>query len=364
MTDRKGGLASYTAAGVDTGLEDRALAKIIASVRRTWPAGDGLGSVKLDVGYFANVVDVGGIGLALTTDGVGTKVLIAQALRKYDTVGIDCVAMNVNDLLCVGATPLSMVDYIAVQQPDPEMLEEIARGLADGALEAGVSIIGGETAQLREIIVGNEAGTGFDLAGSAVGIVPLDKIIVGQDLQPGDVVIGIESSGIHSNGVTLARRALLERAGYSLHQVPPGLDVPLGEELLRPTHLYVKEVVELLSQDVSVKALIHITSDGFLNLSRVASPTGYVIENLPPVPPIFRLIQETGVPPEEMYRVFNMGIGFCVVVDPGDVKRATRALESRGKKTHQLGYATRDEARRVTLKPVGLVGKGREFAPA
>ena len=162
--------------------------------------------MQLPIGYFANVVDIGGIGLAMCTDGVGSKAIVAQMMGKYDTIGIDCVAMNVNDLLCVGARPVSMVDYIAVERADAAVLDGIAVGLAEGARQAGISISGGEIAQLRDVV------RGFDLVGTAVGTVPLDRIIVGRDIAPGDRVIGIASSGIHSNGFSLARRVFFEQA--------------------------------------------------------------------------------------------------------------------------------------------------------
>src|SRR5207302_820734 len=174
-----------------TGAAQSGLQKIIASIKQTRPAPGGLGAVKLDIGYFANVIDIGGIGLAICTDGVGSKTMIAQMTGRYDTIGIDCVAMNVNDVICVGARPISMVDYIAVENADAEMLGAIAIGLAAGAKQAGISISGGEISQLKDVI------RGFDLIGMAVGVVPLDRIITGHDLAPGDVIVGLESSGIH-----------------------------------------------------------------------------------------------------------------------------------------------------------------------
>ena len=179
--------------------------KIVDRIRQTWPAAGGVGAVKLDIGYFANVIDIGGVGLALCTDGVGSKSIVADMMKKYDTIGIDCVAMNVNDVICVGARPVSMVDYIAVGEADADMLGAIAIGLAEGARQAGISISGGEISQLKDVI------RGFDLVGMAVGLVPLDRIITGRDLVPGDVVIGIESNGIHSNGLTLARECFFEQ---------------------------------------------------------------------------------------------------------------------------------------------------------
>src|ERR1700756_827188 len=209
----------YKTAGVDTEATQSGLHKIVERIRETWPAPGGLGAVKLDIGYFANVIDIGGIGLAICTDGVGSKSIIAQMTNRYDTIGIDCVAMNVNDAICVGARPVSMVDYIAIEKADPDMLEAIAIGLAEGAKQAGISISGGETAPLKDVV------RGFDLVGMAVGIVPLDRIITGRDLAPGDVVIGLESSGIHSNGLTLARHVFFERAKLLIGHVFPELGI-------------------------------------------------------------------------------------------------------------------------------------------
>jgi len=230
----------YKTAGVDTDATQSGLHKIIESIKQTWPAPDSLGAVKLDIGYFANVIDIGGVGLAICTDGVGSKSIIAQMMRRYDTIGIDCVAMNVNDVLCVGARPLSMVDYIGVEESDAEMLGAIAIGLSAGAKQAGVSISGGEISPLKDVM------RGFDLVGTAVGLVPLDRIITGRNLVPGDIIIGLESSGIHSNGLTLARYVFFRQGKLSVEHIFPELGVPLGEELLRPTLIYVPEVLEII----------------------------------------------------------------------------------------------------------------------
>ena len=240
----------------------------------------------MDIGYFANVIDIGGIGLAICTDGVGSKSIIAQMMNRYDTIGIDCVAMNVNDAICVGARPISMVDYIAIEKADADILGAIAIGLVEGAKQAGISISGGEIAPLKDVV------RGFDLVGMAVGIVPLDRIITGRDLVPGDVVIGLESSGIHSNGLTLARHVFFERAQLSIDHVFPELGIPLAEELLRPTLIYVPEILDIIRTIPTVKALINITGDGLLNLPRVDAKVGFLIDDLPPVPAIFRLIQQ------------------------------------------------------------------------
>jgi phosphoribosylformylglycinamidine cyclo-ligase len=314
------------------------------------------------VGYFANVIDIGGIGLAITIDGVGSKVIVAQMMNRYDTVGIDCVAMNVNDLLCVGARPISLVDYIAVQRAAPDMLDDLARGLCEGARQAGVSIPGGEIAQLRDVISGVGRDNGFDLAAAAIGLVPLDRILIGQAIEEGDVVVGIESSGIHSNGLTLARYVLFEQDGCDVETQLPGLNESLGAELLRPTSIYVREIMQILDEGLNVKALIHITGDGFLNLARVAAEVGLDIDWLPPPPAIFQIIQDRGgLADDEMYRVFNMGIGFCIVAHPADVGRAIAIVQRHGKRAHRIGHAVQDNQRRVSLNPAGLISEEGRF---
>jgi len=270
----------YRDAGVDTDEADLGLKRLTRRIAQTWPPAGALGAVKLDIGYFANVIDVCGQGIAITTDGIGSKAMTATMMRKYDTVGIDCVAMNVNDLICVGARPVSMVDYIAIEKVEADVLDAISVGLCAGAKMAAISISGGETAQLKDMI------RGFDLAGSAIGHVALDKILVGQDVREGDVVIGIESNGVHSNGFSLARRAFFESNDYKIEHRFDELGSDLGTELLRPTHIYVKEALALLDAVSSVRALAHITSDGFLNLTRVKADVGYVIDALPDIPPI------------------------------------------------------------------------------
>src|SRR6266566_4055184 len=279
--------AAYRDSGVDTDEADIGLARLIKRITQTWPPRGSLGGVQLPIGYFANVIDIGGIGLAICTDGVGSKVIIAQLMQRYETIGIDCIAMNVNDLICVGAQPISLVDYIAVERANAAILDAIAIGLADGADQAGISISGGETAQLEDVV------HGFDLAGTAVGTVPLNKILTGRHLEPGDRIIGIESSGIHSNGLTLARKAFFKGARpLPLNYPIPGTGVSLGKELLCPTLIYVREIMELISKVPDLKALVNITSDGLLNLSRVENPrVGFVIEEMPDTPDIFKMIQ-------------------------------------------------------------------------
>jgi phosphoribosylformylglycinamidine cyclo-ligase len=355
---------TYDAVGVNSTREEAALKQLGRWINPTFH----FNPVKplLPLGYFANVLQLSpDMGLAISTDGVGTKLLVAQALRRFDTVGIDCVAMNVNDVLCVGAVPVSMVDYIAVSAMDSGVLGEIAKGLHDGAELAGINIPGGEIAQIRELLR-DSVGFTFDLVGTCVGTVHPQRLIVGQNIEPGDLVVGIESSGIHSNGFTLARKALglAESGETSFLQFSGELGRTLGEELLAPTTIYVREVVAMLAAEIAVKALIHITSDGLLNLQRVASETGYVIENPLPAQPIFSLIQKRGnVDMAEMFKVFNMGTGFCVICAPGDASRVEQIGRDHQRKTAVIGYAVQDSERRVWLPSHGLLGSNGAFRP-
>jgi phosphoribosylformylglycinamidine cyclo-ligase len=325
----------------------------------------GIGATALDIGFYANVISLGGnLGLAISTDSVGTKVLIAEMLGRYDTIGIDCVAMNANDVICVGAEPVAMVDYIAVQEARPEVLEQVGRGLYEGARQANITIPGGELAQLREMVAGVREGEGMDLVGTCVGTVPLDRILVGRDARPGDVILGLASSGIHSNGLTLARRVFLEHAGWSLERHVPEFGRSLGEELLEPTRIYVAEAVAMLRQRLPIRAFVHITSDGLLNLARIDAPVGFEIETLPPAPPVFTLLQQLGgITDVEMFRVYNMGVGFCVVVPERAVDAVTAVAAGRGIAATVLGGVVADAEKRVWVRPKGLVGQGSEFRP-
>ena len=288
--------SAYARAGVDTSRADRAISGLV-DVLRTIDTGKPSRSV-LRSGHYAAVIDLNGIGLALSTDGVGSKVIVAEQLGRYDTVGIDCVAMNVNDLVCVGAEPIALLDYIAVEDADPEVLRQIAVGLKEGAEQAGVEIPGGELAQLPELIRGHPSPRGFDLAASSFGIVALDAIVTGEAIVPGDAVIGLPSNGLHSNGYTLARRAFPD-----LEEAPAELGgATVGDELLRPTAIYVRAALDLLRSDtIDVHGLAHITGDGFLNLPRLSDSVGWSIDSPPPVPPVCELIAERGsVSPKDM----------------------------------------------------------------
>jgi len=323
---------AYAKAGVDQGAADSAVAGLVRA----------LGAIDLErpslqvplPGHYASVVKFDAeTGIAFSTDGVGTKLVVAEELGKFDTVGIDCVAMNVNDVICVGAEPLAMVDYIAVDTAEPEVCEEIGVGLARGAELAGIEITGGELAQLGELV------RGVDVSGACIGRVALDAIIDGSAVEPGDAVIGLPSTGIHSNGYTLARSAL---AGIGLDEDPDGrLGHSLGEELLQPTQIYVKPIVALLRSEIEVRGLAHITSGGTKNLLRLVADVGYEIDDPLPALPIFDLIQERGeVSDAEMGEVFNMGCGFCVVVAAADEAAALEKLRGHYPAAKRIGRAT------------------------
>jgi phosphoribosylformylglycinamidine cyclo-ligase len=362
MSEADGPALTYAQAGVVAA--ERPLAGLLHWVSRTAVFRQGLGAPALSLGHYANVLDLGSnLGLAISTDGVGSKLLIAELMGKYDTVGIDCVAMNANDVVCVGAEPIAMVDYVGVQAANADVLEQIGRGLYEGARQARISIPGGELAQLPEMIQGVSPGSGLDLVGSCVGLVQMDRLVTGDRVRPGDVLIGIASSGIHSNGLTLARKALFQRAGMGVETRPPELGRSLGEELLEPTRIYVPWVVDLLRSGVPVHGLAHITGDGLLNLPRIGRGVGWRISWLPEPPPIFRLIQQAGdVSTAEMYRVFNMGVGFCLVVPPNAADEALRWLTNAGAECWRIGEATADEDRTVLIEPLGLRSSRRQFA--
>jgi phosphoribosylformylglycinamidine cyclo-ligase len=326
------GSDAYAKAGVDQGAADAAVAGLVRA----------LGAIKLGrpsaqvplPGHYASVIKIDErLGIALSTDGVGTKLVLAEQLGRFDTIGIDCVAMNVNDVICVGAEPLAMLDYIAIERAEAGVCEEIGVGLARGAELAGIEIPGGELAQLGQLV------RGVDVSGACFGTVALDAIVDGSAVEPGDVVIGLPASGLHSNGYTLARSALGE---IPLDDDPEGrLGRPLGDVLLEPTEIYVKPIVELLRSEVEVRGLAHITSGGTKNLLRLAAEVGYEIDAPLPVLPIFDLIRERGdVSDEEMSEVFNLGCGFCVVVPATDEEAALALLRAHYPAAKRIGRAT------------------------
>jgi phosphoribosylformylglycinamidine cyclo-ligase len=282
-------------------------------------------------GHYASVIRIDDrTGVAFATDGVGTKMLVAERLGRYDTVGIDCIAMNVNDLVCVGAEPIALLDFILCREANPEVCGQIGAGLRRGAELAGVEIPGGEIAQVGDIV------SGYELSASAIGLVELDRIVTGERIEPGDALIGLPSSGLHSNGYTLARRVLEDVALDD-----DRLGRPLGEILLEPTAIYVRAALELLRSEADVLGLAHITGDGLNNLLRLSRDVGYELSSRLPVPPIFGLIKELGdISDDEMHQVFNMGLGFVCVVAGEDAERAVQTLGRHHAGTAVIGRVT------------------------
>jgi phosphoribosylformylglycinamidine cyclo-ligase len=351
---------AYASAGVDTRRAGDAIGGLVEILRSIDPGRDR--RAVLASGHYASVIALDGrLGLALCTDGVGTKLIVAEQARRFDTIGIDCVAMNVNDLVCVGAEPRAMVDYIAVEQADSNVLKSIGEGLKAGAERAGIEIPGGELAQLPEMIRGHPSPLGIDLVGAAVGTVELDRIVSGKATAPGDAIIGLPSTGIHSNGFTLARKVLLEDGGLSLDDVPAAIGRPLADELLEPTEIYVSAVLELLRSDLGVHGLAHITGDGLLNLLRLNEAVGYLIDAPLPTPPIFELVRSLGsLAPAEMHEVFNMGTGFCCIVAEDDSEDALTGLKKHYPEARIIGR-TIEEAGVVRVPAAGVVGDANGF---
>ncbi len=332
---------AYAAAGVSIASSDagvRALVDVLRTIDSGRPSRSLLGS-----GHYASVLQIGpDLAIALSTDGVGSKLVVAEQTGRLDTVGIDCIAMNVNDLICVGADPLAMLDYLAVEQPDPVALAQIAIGLKTGAEDAGIEIPGGELAVLPELIRGHPSPNGFDLCGAAFGTVAPDAIVTGATIAPGHALIGLPSSGLHSNGYTLARHALLEQGGLSLDDRPDELGgASVADALLEPTVIYVRAIRALLASPRDVHGLAHITGGGLTNLLRLNDGVGFAIDSPLPVPAIFGLIARCGnVGADEMWDVFNMGCGFVAVVAAADADEAVALLSARHPGTARIGTVT------------------------
>ena len=312
-------VSTYSEAGVDIDASERATEALIAQIKGVNRKGDGE-PIKLDNG-FAGLVKLGDGALAMCTDGVGSKLLLAEEMDSIHTVGIDCVAMNTNDLICVGAEPLSFVDYVALDKPDEELMAKIGMGLAEGCKQSNCTLSGGETAILPELV------HGFDIAGTSVGYVKQDKIIDGTKIAEGNVLIGLKSSGPHSNGYTLIRKLF-------------DGNKELGKKLVEPTRIYVKEVMELINQ-VNVNGIAHITGGGLDNIIRVNDNFQYVIDNPLPVPSVFDWLQEKGsIETKEMYRTFNMGMGMIIIVDKAEASKSVSIL---GKHAQVVGSVENGE---------------------
>ncbi len=309
---------TYAESGVDIFTEEKTVSSLIGALKT---GRKGFGKALNIKGHYAGLVDFGKYALTLCTDGVGSKVIIADEMKKWDTIGIDCIAMNVNDCICVGATPVAFVDYLAMEKPNQRIAEQIGIGLNRGAKLSNMSLVGGETALLPELI------HGFDLAGTCLGYVEKKNIITGKKIRPGDVIIGLRSSGIHSNGLTLARKIFENR----FHERFPKSNKKIGEILLEPTKIYVKEILDVIKK-FRVHSLAHITGRGVRKLLRLNKNVGYCIDN--PFRPlsVFELIQETGnVDDREMYQTFNMGMGFCIIASEKEADRIVDMLKGKAR---------------------------------
>ena len=336
MTDQKAKSLTYAGAGVDIEAGNRAVGLMKQAVRSTLrpevltEIGGFGGLFALNTDKYKEPVLVSG------TDGVGTKLRVAQLTGVHHTIGIDAVAMCVNDILVQGAEPLFFLDYLAVGKLQPERVAEIVEGVAEGCRQAGCALIGGETAEMPGFYAEEE----YDIAGFAVGVVDRSRLINGKNIAPGDVVIGLGSSGLHSNGYSLARKALLEVAGYRAADFLPELGRTVGDELLMPTRIYVKSVQSLLGS-YAIKGMAHITGGGLTeNIPRILPPGVQVVldPSTWPVLPIFTLIQKIGrVAPEEMLRTFNMGIGMVLIVPAAKAAAIMQDLASCQEQAYLIG---------------------------
>lgn len=327
---------TYKSAGVDTKEGERAVNLMKPHVKKTFNTNvlnglGGFGSLfRLDIKDIKNPVLVSG------TDGVGTKLKIAFLMDKHDTIGIDCVAMCVNDILCQGANPLFFLDYIATGRVKAEKIADIVKGITDGCIDAGCALVGGETAEMPDFYSEGE----YDIAGFAVGVVDESKIINGTNIKEDDVVIGIQSSGIHSNGYSLVRKLLFEQMGLTIDDYIEELGCTLGEALLTPTKIYAKACKEVL-QDYQINGMVHITGGGFFeNIPRVI-PVGLGVEinyESWQIPAIFKYIKRCGnIDRNEMFSTFNMGIGLMMIVKPNDVASILSVLEKTGENATIIG---------------------------
>jgi phosphoribosylformylglycinamidine cyclo-ligase len=312
---------TYAQAGVNIDAKSQAIEALVRQLvfRRSGPVR------MIDLpGQFPGRIDCGEHALTMCTDGVGTKLLLAKAMGKWDTIGIDCVAMNVNDTICVGAEPIAFVDYLAVDRPDPELMAEIGIGLNKGCQLANCDLVGGEVAVLPEIM------REIDLSGSCLGMVRKDRIIDGSKVRPGDLVIGLPSSGIHSNGLTLARK-VLEANGVGLDERVPPLGRGIGLELLTPTEIYVRKVLDII-EACKVHGMIDGTGGGLRNFLRLRKGIGVTVDDPMPISPVFRALEGVGrLEMEEMYQTFNMGMGFALVC-PAEEEERVLSTYGRGAK--------------------------------
>jgi phosphoribosylformylglycinamidine cyclo-ligase len=342
---------TYARAGVDVAQVRKSHEALARRLESTFKARkERVGHPIFPIGHYAGLVDLNdGRVLSLHTDNVGTKVIIAWMMRKYATIGIDCVAMCANDLICTGAEPISFLDYLAMAKHDRRVVNEVAIGLVEGAKQAGMAIVGGETAIVPDLL---SSDPGLDLVGMAAGICKRKDLILGDEIRKGDALVGIASSGIHSNGLTLARKVLLRE--YQLRENVPELGRSIGEELLEPTRIYVKPVLEA-TRKLKVHGLAHITGGAFAKLDRIVGQAklGANIEQLPHAPGIFRIIQKSGrISDREMYRTFNMGVGFVLICPERTEDAVIRLFMRHGHNAFNLGQVEKKRGIRVKGKIV------------
>jgi phosphoribosylformylglycinamidine cyclo-ligase len=315
---------------------------------------------------FGNIFPFRDLYLDLVIEEIGTKVFVAQLAGKYDTIAIDGIAMAVNDVIRSGARPLAIADNIHEQVSDPALIREWMKGIVKGAAEAGCVVPSGEIGDVAELIKGVVEGKGFDMVFASIGEVIRSRVISGRNIKPGDVVIGMRSSGVHSNGISLVRRVLFKRWGgkYEADAVPDGLDRSVVEAVLEPTRIYVKPLLKVAGE-FDVKAAVHITGDAYLkfgNLAKFSRGIGFVFDNFKPQP-IFDLIQRTAaelggvIADEEMFKTFNMGWGFAAIVDKACAEKAMSVLEKAGVQSERIGRVTGQAGVRILHKGQKIILK-------
>ncbi|MFO7836262.1 MAG: phosphoribosylformylglycinamidine cyclo-ligase [Candidatus Thorarchaeota archaeon] len=338
---------TYAEAGVEEEEVSKGLEVLGKYVRESFQYGE----VMQDYGHYANTVKISdNLCIALSTDGVGSKVLVAEMAERYDTIGQDCVAMNVNDLISIGAMPIGFVDYLASKEPLPvQILEQIGQSLLDACTESGIPILGGEMAILPEIIQG-ASDIALDLAGTAVGMAHPLKLIDGSAIENGDAILGVSSNGLHSNGFTLARKVVFSSLNIN-DKFPWGRNV--SDELLRPTRVYVPHFRALREHGIEVRGVAHITGSGFKKILRLHTAR-FKIKRFPDVPPIFSFLQKQGdIKWKEMFSTFNMGVGLIVIVSHSQKQSAFQALSALDE-TYDLGVVEKTDTPSVFIEPYGV----------
>lgn len=344
----------------DVGIDVKQIKSIQGLIGKSISSTHGLpsfGKVVSGFGHYAGVIELGNNLMTLHTDGVGSKIIIAQLMNKYDTVGIDCIAMNVNDTICVGATPVGFLSYVALQKTNDNLLSELTKGLVKGAKLSKIAIVGGETAILPDIINGFKDGHNFDLAGMTLGFLKdKKKLNLGKRIKPGDSIVGLKSSGLHSNGYTLARKILLEK--YQIDDTAEFLSTTVGKELLKPTAIYTEAVLQVLeAYGNDIHGLAHVTGGGFTKLRRLNSKVDYVLDKMPSVSGVFKQMQIDGnVTFEEMYRTFNMGIGFCLIISKNVVNEVVKMLAQKKSKGMIVGSIKRNGTGETFVRTEEMVG--------